>query len=100
MLLLLKIGKLLAAFKKVGVSGMCVENSRLHVVVVLVAVDVVVVVVVAFTSKTVQSLYPVPSSVGTDPTLDAVDCRGHRLSYPEGVYSIILAPRSPQVKRN
>ena len=50
----------------------------MHIVVV-----VVVVVVVVFTLKTVPiSLYPVPSYVRTDPTLDAVDSRGHRLTYP------------------
>ena len=41
------------------------------------------VVVGVFTLKTVPiSLYPVPSYVRTDPTPDAVDSRGHRLTYP------------------
>ena len=47
--------------------------TRLHLV--------VVVVVVVFTSKTVRSLYAVPS-VHASLTLDAVDKRGHRLTYP------------------
>ena len=46
----------------------------------------IVVVVVVFTLKSIPvSLYPVPPSVRTIP-LDAVDSRGHRLTYPKKVY--------------